>query len=162
MYLLGHYDRAVVTITCAVGSGEARRQVDEAGMLARVHHLVASTNPPAVAAGGATAALLQATALMPYAGFAVTAKPSVNLLLLLQVRMQTFGMSLCHHVIMQVLQYGLATLEWLSSTQSELHMLFENSYAADIAFSSIMAAYSIEFLVTVNMASTATVTLKLA
>lgn len=69
---------------CA-GSGEARRQVDEAGLLAHVHHLVASTNPPAVAAGGATAALLQATALLPYAGFAVTAKPSVNLLVLLQV-----------------------------------------------------------------------------
>ena len=59
--------------------------MDEAGLLAQVHHLVASTNPPAVAAGGATAALLQATALLPYAGFAVTAKHSVNLLVLLQV-----------------------------------------------------------------------------
>lgn len=75
----------VVKVCCCAGSGEARTQVDEAGLLPRVHHLVASTNPPAVAAGGATAALLQATALLPYAGFAVTAKPSVNLLVLLQV-----------------------------------------------------------------------------
>ena len=59
--------------------------MEEAGLLPEVHHLVASTNPPAVAAGGATAALLQATAHLPYAGFAVTAKPSVNLLVLLQV-----------------------------------------------------------------------------
>lgn len=79
------YGRAARLSCCCAGSGEARREVDEAGLLAQVHHLVASTNPPAVAAGGATAALLQATALLPYAGFAVTAKPSVNLLVLLQV-----------------------------------------------------------------------------
>lgn len=53
-----------------------------------MHSLVASTDTPAAAAGGGTAALLQNTALLDYAGFAVTAKPSVNLLVLLQVRLQ--------------------------------------------------------------------------
>ena len=55
------------------------------GVGERVHVLVASTDTPAAAAGGGTAALLRTSCLLPYAGFAMTAKPSVNLLLLLQV-----------------------------------------------------------------------------
>ena len=54
-------------------------------MVERVHALVASTDTPAAAAGGGTAALLRNTSLLTYAGFAMTAKPSVNLLILLQV-----------------------------------------------------------------------------
>lgn len=52
-----------------------------------MHALVASTDTPAAAAGGGTAALLHNTCLLAYAGFAMTAKPSVNLLVLLQVVM---------------------------------------------------------------------------
>lgn len=67
------------------GSEEAARVLQGQGVVERVHMLVASTDTPAAAAGGGTAALLHTTCLLPYAGFAMTAKPSVNLLLLLQV-----------------------------------------------------------------------------
>lgn len=59
--------------------------LQEQGVVERVHMLLASTDTPAAAAGGGTAALLRTTSLLAYAGFAMTAKPSVNLLLLLQV-----------------------------------------------------------------------------
>lgn len=67
------------------GCEEAARVLQGQGVVERVHVLVASTDTPAAAAGGGTAALLHTTCLLPYAGFAMTAKPSVNLLLLLQV-----------------------------------------------------------------------------
>lgn len=67
------------------GCEEAARVLQGQGVVERVHLLVASTDTPAAAAGGGTAALLRTTSLLPYAGFAMTAKPSVNLLLLLQV-----------------------------------------------------------------------------
>ncbi len=69
----------------AAGSEEAARLIQAQGVTERVHSLVASTDTPAAAAGGGTAALLRNTALLDYAGFAMTAKPSVNLLVLLQV-----------------------------------------------------------------------------
>ncbi len=69
----------------AAGSEEAARLIQVQGVTERVHSLVASTDTPAAAAGGGTAALLRNTALLDYAGFAMTAKPSVNLLVLLQV-----------------------------------------------------------------------------
>ena len=77
----------------AAGSEEAARLIQAQGITERVHSLVASTDTPAAAAGGGTAALLRNTALLDYAGFAMTAKPSVNLLVLLQVAWQT-----CHIV----------------------------------------------------------------
>lgn len=67
------------------GCEEAGRVVQEQGVVERVHVLLASTDTPAAAAGGGTAALLRTTSLLAYSGFAMTAKPSVNLLLLLQV-----------------------------------------------------------------------------
>ena len=68
-----------------VGSAEAARLIKTEGVTERVQSLVATTDSPAAAAGGGTAALLHNTCLINYAGFAMTAKPSVNLLLLLQV-----------------------------------------------------------------------------
>lgn len=67
------------------------------GVSERVHSLVASTDTPAAAAGGGTAALLRNTCLVDYAGFAMTAKPSVNLLVLLQV----CHLALCSHRILR-------------------------------------------------------------
>ena len=67
------------------GSEEAAQLIQGQGVRERVHSLVASTDTPAAAAGGGTAALLHNTSLLDYAGFAMTAKPSVNLLVLLQV-----------------------------------------------------------------------------
>ncbi len=69
----------------SAGSEEAARLIHAQGVTERVHALVASTDTPAAAAGGGTAALLHNTSLLDYAGFAMTAKPSVNLLILLQV-----------------------------------------------------------------------------
>ena len=69
----------------SVGSGEAARLIRTEGVTERVQSLVATTDSPAAAAEGGTAALLHNTCLINYAGFAMTAKPSVNLLLLLQV-----------------------------------------------------------------------------
>ena len=70
---------------CLAGSEEAGQAIQGQGLLERVHNLVATTDTPAAAAGGGTAALLHNTSLLDYAGFAMTAKPSVNLLVLLQV-----------------------------------------------------------------------------
>lgn len=67
------------------GSEEAAQLIQGQGARERMHSLVASTDTPAAAAGGGTAALLHNTSLLDYAGFAMTAKPSVNLLVLLQI-----------------------------------------------------------------------------
>ena len=75
-------DKACLLVT---GSDEAAQLIQGQGVRERVHSLVASTDTPAAAAGGGTAALLHNTSLLDYAGFAMTAKPSVNLLVLLQV-----------------------------------------------------------------------------
>lgn len=76
---------ANVLFDMSQGSEEAARLIQAQGVTERVHSLVASTDTPAAAAGGGTAALLRNTALLDYAGFAMTAKPSVNLLVLLQI-----------------------------------------------------------------------------
>ncbi|KAL0052266.1 hypothetical protein WJX82_010974 [Trebouxia sp. C0006] len=76
---------ANVLFDMSQGSEEAARLIQVQGVTERVHSLVASTDTPAAAAGGGTAALLRNTALLDYAGFAMTAKPSVNLLVLLQI-----------------------------------------------------------------------------
>ncbi|KAL0027101.1 hypothetical protein WJX79_006042 [Trebouxia sp. C0005] len=82
---------ANVLFDMSQGSEEAARLIQAQGVTERVHSLVASTDTPAAAAGGGTAALLQNTALLDYAGFAVTAKPSVNLLVLLQIPFEELG-----------------------------------------------------------------------
>ncbi|KAL3158344.1 hypothetical protein ABBQ38_010583 [Trebouxia sp. C0009 RCD-2024] len=76
---------ANVLFDLSQGCEEAARVLQEQGVVERVHMLLASTDTPAAAAGGGTAALLRTTSLLAYAGFAMTAKPSVNLLLLLQI-----------------------------------------------------------------------------
>ena len=78
----------ILYLWVGAGSEEAARLLQGQGgpgVVERVHALVASTDTPAAAAGGGTAALLHNTSLLAYAGFAMTAKPSVNLLILLQV-----------------------------------------------------------------------------
>jgi hypothetical protein len=88
MPLLNNRFGACSYLGVAAGSEEAARLIQAQGVTQRMHSLVASTDTPAAAAGGGTAALLQTTALLDYAGFAMTAKPSVNLLVLLQVCLQ--------------------------------------------------------------------------
>lgn len=87
----------------AAGSEEAARLIQAQGVTERVHSLVASTDTPAAAAGGGTAALLHNTALLDYAGFAMTAKPSVNLLVLLQVALQLVTLCLPNCMCLQAL-----------------------------------------------------------
>lgn len=96
------------------GCEEAARVVQGQGVVDRVHVLVASTDTPAAAAGGGTAALLRNTCLLPYAGFAMTAKPSVNLLLLLQVTPLSISLalsSMTHLVdIVELHSWGVCSL----------------------------------------------------
>lgn len=82
---VGHGACSQAVVCVSAGCEEAARVLQEQGVVERVHMLLASTDTPAAAAGGGTAALLRTTSLLAYAGFAMTAKPSVNLLLLLQV-----------------------------------------------------------------------------
>ena len=67
------------------GSEDANTLITRAGVASAIMNLVSSPETAAMLNPGATAAYIHDTMNLPYGGFAITAKPSANLYVLLQV-----------------------------------------------------------------------------